>query len=325
MNDLSPLRVAVVGLAGIGKTHVRLLSEWPGVRLAGVCDVAPGALGLVEEETPKFTDYERLLDEARPHAVILATPPRSHLPLARGAAERGIHVFAEKPMAESVKSAEGMIRACREAGVVLMIGHKKRFVPALARLKALLEGDLGPAQFLIYRYAHPGRSEKGWFWEEEDGGGPLRENVVHAADLLRWLCGEVARVQGEADYFTFEERAPQPNCAVMTLRFASGAIASLSAGMVGTPALPDEDLYVATARGIAEVSGRFDNPGALRWAFRGEGEVRTETFDADPFRRELEHFLACVRTGETPLTSGEEGLRSLALCEQWKRDLRKPG
>lgn len=318
------VRTAVVGVAGIGKTHVRLVQGHADAELVGVCDVSTTALAALETAAPTYTDYTRLLDESRPEAVILATPPASHLPLGRAAAERGIHVFAEKPMAESVAAAQGLIDACAAAGVVLMLGHKKRFVPALARLKELLEDELGPAQFVIYRYAHPWRSEKAWFWDEADGGGPLRENVVHAADVLRWLCGEVERIQGEGDYFTFEDRAPQLNCAVMTLRFGTGAIASLSAGMVGTPALSTEDLYITTARGLAEVSGRFDNPGTLRWALRGEKELRTETFDADPFVCELDHFFACVRTGATPLTSGEEGLRSLALCERWKQELRRP-
>lgn len=313
------LRVAVAGLAGIGKVHVRLLEESAEAAVAAVCDIAPAAFGAVTTEAPRFTDYERMLDEVRPDAVILATPPASHRAMTLASAARGVHALVEKPMAESVASARAMIDACRSVGVVLMLGHKKRFVPALARLKALLDGELGPAQVAIYRYVHPGRSEKAWFWAEEDGGGPLRENAVHAADTLRWLCGEVVRIQGEGDFFTFADRAPQPNCAVMTLRFESGAIASLTAGMVGVHALRGEDLYITTERGVAEVSGPFDNPGTLRWALRGEPEPRLESLNGDPFRLEQEHFFYCIRSGAAPLTSGEEGLKSLELCERWKK------
>ncbi len=325
MSEPTPIRIAVVGLAGVGRTHMRLLDEMPDAALVGVCDVRTDLEAVKTTTAPFFDDCARMLDEIAPQAVVLATPPATHLPLAKAASQRGIHVLVEKPMAESVRSAEAMVEACAEAGVVLMLGHKKRFVPALARLRELLYGELGPAQFLSYRYVHPGRSQKAWFWDEADGGGPLRENVVHAADLLRWLVGEVVRIQGEADHFTFEDRAPQLNCAAMTLRFDTGAVASLSAGMVGTPALPNEELFVATAAGIAEVRGRFDNPDTLHWALRGERELRKEEFAGDPFRAELEHFLSCIRTGEAPLTSGEEGLRSLALCEWWKQDLNRRG
>jgi predicted dehydrogenase len=324
VSEQRAVRVAVVGLAGIGRRHAALLAEMPEAELVGACDISAAAAAAVPPGVPFQEDFAAMLDDTQPEAVVLATPPASHLPLTTAAAERGVHVLAEKPMAESVASAQRMIDACEAANVVLMLGHKKRFVPALVRLKELLTGELGPAEFVIYRYPHPGRSEKAWFWDESDGGGPLRENVVHAADTLRWLCGEVERIQGEADYFTFLDRAPQPSCAVMTLRFTSGAIASLSAGMVGVPALPDEDLYVATARGVAEVSGRFDNPDRLRWALRGEREARIETFEGDPFRIELQHFFACIRTGGVPRTHGPEGLASLALCERWKRDLIHP-
>lgn len=322
--SVTPLKLAVVGLAGIGRVHVRLLSARPDVTLVGVCDLSPAALDGAETTAPRFSDYTQLLEEAKPDAVLLATPPGVHLAQTRAAAERGIHVFAEKPMASSVEAAQGMIDACTAAGVTLMIGQKKRFVPALARLKALLEGELGPARFVIYRYPHPGRSEKAWFWDENDGGGPLRENAIHAADLLRWLCGEVERVGGEGDYFTFEDRAPQLNCAVLTLRFRSGAIGTLAAGMVGTPPFLSEDIWVATEAGVAEVSGPFDNPHRLRWCLRGEREAHEESFTGDPFVVELDHFLDCIRTGSTPLTSGPEGLGSLALCELWKSEARPP-
>jgi predicted dehydrogenase len=326
MSESGDLRVAVVGVGpdGIGRTHVRLLGGWPDAALVGICDVSPAAFDGIETKVPYYLDYELMLGEARPDAVILATPPASHARLTQSAAARGIHVFAEKPMAESAGSAREMIAACRKAGVTLMIGQKKRFVPALARLKDLLESDLGPPQCVVYRYIHPWRSEKDWFWSETDGGGPLRENAVHAADLLRWLCGEPDRIQGEGDYFTFEDRKPQLNCALATIRFLSGAIASLATGMVGTTAFPNEELFVTTARGVAEVAGPFDNPRSLRWALRGNREALTETFEGDPFRRELEHFFRCVRTGETPLTDGEEGLKSLELCERWRKEICRP-
>jgi predicted dehydrogenase len=320
----SRLRVAVVGLAGIGRVHVRLLSSREDAELVGVCDLSPAALEAAETTAPRFGDYARLLEEARPEAVLLATPPAAHLSLTRQAAERGIHVFAEKPMAETVASAQGMIDACAAAGVTLMIGHKKRYVPALARLKSLLEGELGPARFVIHRYAHPGRSEKDWFWREADGGGPLRENAVHAADLLRWLCGEVERVEGEGDFLTFEDRAPQLNCAVLTLRFRSGAIGTLAAGMVGSPPFLEEDFWVATEAGVAEVRGPFDNPNSLRWCLRSDRKERVESFEGDPFSLELDEFLDCVRTGRTPLTNGQEGMGSLELCERWKTAARPP-
>src|SRR5207302_1292791 len=186
----------------------------------------------------------------------------------------------------------------------------------LRRLKELLEGELGAPGFFIYRYPHPGRSEKDWFWHERDGGGPLLENVVHAAYTLRWLFGDAERVSAEGSSFLFPERAPQVNCAAMALRMRSGAVGTLAAGMVSLRGFNFEDLYVACERGVAQVSGGFDNPERLAWALRSDGgTVREEAFPgADLFALELEHFLECVETGVPPETGGEEGLKAIELC-----------
>ena len=86
------------------------------------------------------------------------------------AAIRGIHVLCEMPMVSTVADCQQMIDVCKANGVVLQIGHKKRFLPPLLRLKELAGGGLGPIQYMVHRYPHPGMSDKEWFWAESDGG-----------------------------------------------------------------------------------------------------------------------------------------------------------
>ena len=109
-----------------------------------------------------------------------------------------------------------------------MVAHKKRYVPAVARLRQLIDTDLGQPEGLYHRYPHPWMSEAAWFWAEDDGGGPLLENAVPAADTARFLLGDIERLYAEGDVFNAPRRAPQLNCAVYTVRAASGAI-----GMIG--------------------------------------------------------------------------------------------
>jgi predicted dehydrogenase len=254
----------------------------------------------------------------------LCTPPSSHLPLTTLAAERGVHVLCEKPMATTAEQCQAMIDVCKKRNVTLMIAHKKRFVPAIARLKELTAGPLGAIKFMIHRYPHPGMSQKDWFWREDDGGGPILENAIHAADTLRFLMGDVERVYAEADTFFAVQRAPQLNCATATIRFKSGAIASLAAGMVSCPGMNFEDFWVATDVGTAEVFGRFDCAEALRYVFRTDvRNVQEERFPgSDPFVAEMRHFLDCAQSGKPPLTSGEEGKRAVQLCRAIKESAR---
>ena len=312
------LRAAVIGLH-IGQTHAAKYRALDGVELVGLCDLDEGTLKQACERfgvEEGFRDAEEMMDRVKPDVVSLCTPPKSHLALTGAAARRGIHVLAEKPVAASPGDADGMIRVCRERGVTLMVGHKKVFSPPLMRLKALLERDLGPARFVIHRYPHPSTTDKAWFWSESDGQGPIFENAVHAAYTLRFLLGEPERVCAEGGNFFAKRFAPQIDGAVCAIRFRGGAVASLSAGMVGVRTFRFEDYYVATEVGVAEVSGPFDNPDALRYAFRDRpDDIHEESFPgADPFLAEIRHFLDCVQSGKTPGVTGEDGRKAIELC-----------
>ena len=91
--------VAVVGLGKMGLSHLAMIKAHPDVRLVGVCDSTGYLLDILSKYTRvrTFKDYSKLLDEAEPQAVIIATPTNLHAPMIRTALERGIHVFCEKP------------------------------------------------------------------------------------------------------------------------------------------------------------------------------------------------------------------------------------
>jgi predicted dehydrogenase len=317
------MRIAVIGLAGVGKVHVEKVSGMESAELACVCDIAPDIARQTGEKhkVEAYTSAEEMFEKEKLDGVILATPPKSHYPLTKMAAEKGIHVLAEKPMASTVDDCQKMIDVCKEAKVTLMIGHKKRFVPVLVRLKELAEGELGPISYMLHRYPHPGMSDKDWFWREDDGGGPILENAVHAADILGFLMGDVEKVYAEGGTFFAPERKPQIDCAVYTLRFKSGAIATVGAGMVSMPAFNFEDFYIANENGVAEVSGPFDRAETLRYALRSDpGNIHEESYPgADAFRAEIEHFIDCSRTGAEPRASGEAGKKAVAICRAVKK------
>jgi predicted dehydrogenase len=317
------MRFAVIGLAGAGRQHIHQVLTIEGLELAAVCDVDAGILAAAEvpESVARFASTEKMLDQVALDAVTLCTPPASHLPLTRLAAARGCSVLCEKPMATTLEQCDGMIAACAEAGVALMIAHKKRFFPAVQKLKALTE-EIGPLHFGLHRYPHPWLSPRDWFWAEEDGGGPLLENAVHAADLIRYVFGDVERVYAEASPALARRETEQLNAAAYTARFTSGAIVGVGAGMVSAPALSFEDFFVAGDRGVAEMSGSFDGLSTVKWALRTDAEATTLVQEGDPFRLEFEHFAECCRTGREPLTSGSEGKKAVAVCLAVKESAR---
>ena len=317
------MKLAVIGLAGVGGVHVSKVSSMENAELACVCDIVESIANDFGKKynVKAYHDAEKMIAEEKLDGVIAATPPKSHYPLTKMAAENGIHVFVEKPMASYVDDCQKMIDVCKNNKVTLMIGHKKRFIPALLRLKELSEGDLGPIRYMIHRYPHPWMSNKDWFWAEDDGGGPILENAIHAADILGFLMGDVDTVYAEGDSFFAEHRKPQINCAVYTFRFKSGSIATVGAGMVSIPAFNFEDYYVANDNGVAEVSGHFDSAEKIRFAFRKDpNNLHEEDYPGfDSFKAELDHFMECAKTGKEPIASGEAGKKAVAICRAVKK------
>ena len=317
------MRVAVIGLAGVGRAHVDRWAQSLNAELVSVCDINRQIVDEFASEygVKGYTSTEEMLDTEDLTAISICTPPKVHLTLTRITAARGIHVLCEKPMASTVSDCQAMIDICKSAGVILQIGHKKRFIPPLLRLKELTEGDFGQIQYMVHRYPHPGMSNKDWFWAEDDGGGPILENAVHAADILGFLMGDVERVYAEGGTFFAPHRKPQIDCAMFTLRFKSGAIGVVNAGMVSMGGFSFEDFYVANENGVAEVIGRFDSAETLRYSFRNDPETLEEenypNFDA--FQAEIEHFIECIQTGSEPRASGEAGMKAVAICRAVKR------
>src|SRR5262245_43417663 len=136
------MRVGVVGVGVMGANHARVLSELPGIELAGVADpdrkqahAVGSALGC-----PALGSIEELLDR-KVDAITIAAPTHLHRDLALACIDCGVHVLVEKPIAATVAEGEEIIRAARRADVTLMIGHVERFNPAVQAIAQAISGE----------------------------------------------------------------------------------------------------------------------------------------------------------------------------------------
>ena len=313
------IRIAVVGL-GVGKTHVDLLRMTPRAQLVAVCDTNEALAADVAEEAgvKSHTSYEEMLAAESLDAVSLCTPPKLHAPQTEQAAARGLHVLCEKPMASSVADCQRMIDACRGADVKLMIALKKRFAPQYRFIKELCDGEAGRPMWACVRFAL-GRVDKDWFWDDADGGGPLLENSVHVIDILRHLMGDVVRVNAEGGTLFMGHRAPTPDAAAVTFRFASGAVAALGLGYGCEWPLAKEEVLLATPKAIFELQGGFDRADQLRYAWRDNpADVQTHPAGQEPylggFPEEIAHFVDCVAADREPIADGIAGREAVAVC-----------
>ena len=198
------IRVAVVGLGKMGMSHLALVRAHPKVELAAVCDSSSYILAVLQKYTGVAThsDYERMLRDVEPDAVLIATPTRMHAGMVRSALERDVHVFCEKPLTLSKTDAEDLAALGRERGLVTQVGYHNRFVGAFREAKALVEsGALGTITHALGEaYGPVVTKAKGSTWRSRrvEGGGCLYDYAAHPIDLLNWFLGEPVGVGGTA-------------------------------------------------------------------------------------------------------------------------------
>lgn len=307
------ISIGVIGL-GIGDRHVQEFRRLPGVRVAAVADTLAARAAEVGERygVAAYDDALTMMERERLDAVTICTPPKHHHDLTLAAAERGLHVLCEKPMAPSIAECNAMIDACRRAGVVLLLGFKKRSSPAFRFLKEQ-EGEWGAPLVGQVRY-QLGPVPKAWFWDEGDGGGPLIENTAHAFDMLRFLFGEAERVYAEGGSH-FVEGRDTISAAAVSLRFGGGAMVTLAAGSGGIWGYDASERWVLNYAGLnAELAGPFDVPRHLRLMRRDGAGIEERWWpDASGWAEQMRHFVDCLRGEALPRATGEDGKRALQL------------
>src|SRR6478735_3227154 len=147
----APVRLGLVGAGGIARAYADLLASSSLATCVGIADVRPGAAaGLAGPlGCPAFTDAADLADVDGLEAIVICTPPVTHVGLATRFVRRGVHVLSEKPLAINRHAAAEMIAEADEAGVILTMATKFRFCADVNRAATLMtEGRLGGLRLL---------------------------------------------------------------------------------------------------------------------------------------------------------------------------------
>ena len=156
------MRAAVVGLGWWGKVIVKNLAKSDKINV--VCGVDQDLSNLkqfgVDYNIQLSDSYTSILSDHSIDSVILATPNRLHHTHIIAAAEAGKFIFCEKPLCLNAENAEEAIRACRKNGIILGLGHERRFEPAMKSLfDHVAQGDIGKVLHVETNFSHDFRSD----------------------------------------------------------------------------------------------------------------------------------------------------------------------
>ena len=195
------VRIGLIGCGSAGMSHLKEMLGTRGLRVAAVCDLHEPFVRAASEtaEAPAFTDAEEMMRSVDLDAVAIVATASAHYPLARLAAENGLHVLCEKPL--TLRPAEGtrLIRMFERRGLILAVTFTYRFVAETKRMKTLIDaGELG--EIVEVRHVswgglpekHPEGTERRRKYDrmyEPDIRGILFDCGVHTFDLFRWLTG----------------------------------------------------------------------------------------------------------------------------------------
>ena len=270
---------------------------------------------------------DEALEETSFDAVVISTPTFTHRDLAVQAAGAGKHVFCEKPMALTVEECDDMIQAAKRSGVALQIGFMRRFqdefVEARRRIAA---GDIGEPMVVKSLTRGPGLPPS-WAWDLEKSNGMLAEVNSHDFDCVRWLAGsDITRVYAETANRKGASRGVEVanfyDNAVVTLRFASGAVGTIDGTcpadygydarveIVGAEGL----LIVGDVRGQPIVEARDRDVGAITPLHR----TWPDRFEQG-YRDEMRSFVSAALSGDRPAVTGEDGRHAVSAVRAANR------
>jgi predicted dehydrogenase len=319
-----PVRIAVIGYGWWGKIITRTLaaSELVEVVLVVEPDVAVRQVALAEGAAGAFDVADRFevaVTRADIDAVVLCTPHKAHAAQIQAAAAAGKHVFCEKPLCLSYADAAASVAACRAAGVVLGIGHERRFEPAVVALRErIARGDLGTLLQIEANFSQDkffALPPDNWRLSNEHAPvGPLSATGIHLVDLAIAILGPAEQVW--ARLATRASNFANGDTLGLMLAFPGGANALISA-MLATPF--EGRFAVYGRKGWIEIRDRTHPEHPTGWDVTTciAGAERTTEFVAPhaSVRANLEAFATAVSGGAPYPVTTREMLANVAALE----------
>lgn len=326
--------VALVGYGYWGPNLVRNYMEIPDVQVKWVCERDTAKLARAKTRYPAVLvteDYGDVLRDPAVDAVIIATPIRSHFELAMAAIEAGKHVFVEKPMTASILEARALVDAAKAKGVTLMVGHTFEFSSPVVAIKQMIQsGELGEIYYISSSRVNLGLHQK--------DVSVIWDLAPHDFSILfDWLGEEPNDVTAVGRGCV---RCEIPDVAFVTMRFPSGALAEVQLSWLSpvklrrTLVVGSKKMLVYDDTESVEKVKVFDHgvkvtePGSFgefQLSYRTGDIVSPHLDPREPLFVEADHFISCIRSGETPKTDGISGMRVVRALERAEDSMRLHG
>ncbi|MCB1005443.1 MAG: Gfo/Idh/MocA family oxidoreductase [Acidimicrobiales bacterium] len=311
-----PLPLALVGAGRIAQSYVDVVAASDCVEVVAVADVDEAAAARLARrfgEARSFGSHRELLDAVDPVGVVIATPPATHGDIALAFLSRGVHVLCEKPLAVDVATAQRMIRAADEAGVLLTMAAKFRFAQDVTRARHIVEsGILG--DLMLFENAFTSRVDMSGRWNADPriaGGGVLIDNGTHSVDIARFFLGPIGEVMAVEGKRT--QQLDVEDTVRVFLRSVDGVIGSIDLSWSMDKSL---DHYVSIFGTEGEIrvgwkGSSFRQVASPEWVSFGTGYDKVEAMGGA-----VRNFCHAILGEEPLLITADDALASVGVIEQ---------
>ena len=300
-------RLLVVGCGSAGRRHIGNFIA-AGVPYVAAADLSQERLDLSKEQgsAAAYKDYNEALAKDNFDAVLISVPPHLHMQIALSAAEKGCHLFIEKPLAASLERTDELKEVCERKGLICFVGYCYRFIPSVVKMREMLKagaiGDVLAARLVVSNYLpdwHPWEDYRRFYMAKKEQGGGALLDESHGIDLLRWLLGEIESVSAIVDKVS-ELEITSDDIASLLLRFKSGVVAQAQFDLLGRT--PRIQLELTGSKGTM-LWDRIDHGLRVFTSDKMTWEEFPYTTDdlLSMYTNEVAHFIECVDQKKQPL------------------------
>ena len=321
-----PVRFVVVGL-GMGHGRAKTVTQTPGAKLIGVCDVVEERAKRTSEEcgVPYSTDIQEWLDNDEVEAVYVLTETGNHAKVAMQALNAGKHALTTKPMDATLAACDAEIKLAEEKGLLLGIDFDRRFKTDCRSVKsAVASGCLGrllsgTCTLKILRKMEYFNSNGGWRGTRKlDGGGVLSNQSIHHIDEIAWTVGVPSQVR--CNIWTQNHDIEAEDLGAATWLYEDGLVITFLATTNYPHATWFYQQELAGTEGLyfSAAGGPFERPQS-RWYLNDAWTDLPPVTAESEWLNAADNFAAAVRSGAALTCSGREGRRSQSILDAMYR------
>jgi predicted dehydrogenase len=329
------INIGVIGCGYWGPNLVRNFRALSDCRMKVMCDISESRLRHLRSIYPEVsgeTDYNHLLNGADLDAVVVATSVRHHYAMAKASLLAGKHTFIEKPMASSAEECEDLIAIAKKRGLILMVGYTFLFSPAVRKIKEIIDrDDIGEIRYISARRLNLGLFQKdiNVAWDLAPHDISIIQHIMKERPLSINCRGAANVTPGVEDVTTMNLHFTNSRSAIIhsswldPRKIREMTIVGSKRMIVYDDVASQEKIRIFDAR--VERPPHYDTFAEFHFAYH-YGDIYAPYIKQDePLKTECQHFLDCIKNGETPVTSGALGLEVVQILEASSKSLKMNG